>query len=30
MVLLDAVCQIAVEKIIERGAGMPGPYTAPA
>ena len=29
MVLLDAVCQTAVEKIIERGPGMPGPYTAP-
>ncbi len=25
----SAVCQTAVEKIIERGPGMPGPYTAP-
>jgi hypothetical protein len=23
------VCQTAVEKIIEGGPGMPGPYTAP-
>jgi hypothetical protein len=28
MTIVLLVCQAAVEKIIERGPGMPGPYIA--